>query len=123
RLIVIDRSSAHPVPLPYCTIQLSVPQCGSQFPSLLMQPLGDGSYRPIGAGLSAFYLPDRDLAVTLTFHDAVPQDKLPETAVLTVARPPQHAGQTMRILREQADIPVTTHTFNGQSEALTAEPI
>jgi hypothetical protein len=88
-----------------------------------MQPLGDGSYRPIGTGLSAFYLPDRDLAVTLTFHDAVPQDKLPPTAVLTVAQPPQHAGQTMRILREQADIPVTTRTFNGQTEAVTAQPI
>ncbi|MDB5074440.1 MAG: cytochrome c biosis protein resB [Chloroflexi bacterium] len=123
RLVVIDRSTAHPVPLSYCTIQLSTPQCGSQFPSLLMQPLGDGTYQPIGTGLSAFYLPDRDLAVTLTFRDAVPQDKLPPTAVLTVAKPPQHAGQTMRILKEQVDIPVTTRTFNGQTEAVTAQPI
>jgi cytochrome c biogenesis protein ResB len=123
RLIVIDTHAAHPSPLPYCAIQLSATQCGASFPSLLMQPLGDGSYQPIGPGLSAFYLQSQNLAVTLTFHDPVPQDKLPATAVITVAKPPTKAGETMQILREQADIPVTTHEFNGQPESITAQPI
>jgi cytochrome c biogenesis protein ResB len=88
-----------------------------------MAPAGDGSFNPIGSGLAAFYLPQKDLAVTLTFHDPVPMDKLPATASITVVQPPQKAGQSMRILREQADIPVVRQKFGNQWEMITSRPL
>lgn len=123
RLIAIDTRQSPPKPLPYCVLEDNAQDCSSASAPLLLAPLGDGSYRPIGSGISAFYLPDRDLAVTLTFHDAVPDEHLPATAVMTVARPPQRTGQTMQILKEAADIPVITRTFNGASESVTSVPV
>jgi hypothetical protein len=71
RLIAIDPRQAHPAPLPYCAIEDGKADCSTAFAPLLMAPQGDGSYQPFGAGLSAFYLPSRNLAVTLIFHDPV----------------------------------------------------
>jgi len=122
RLIAIDTRQSPPKPLSYCVLEDNTQSCGGSDP-LLLAPLGDGSYRPIGNGISAFYLPDRDLAVTLTFHDAIPNQKQPPTAVVTVARPPQKIGQAMRILKEAADIPVGTRTFNGTTEQITSTPV
>jgi cytochrome c biogenesis protein ResB len=50
-------------------------------------------------------------------------DNLPATASITVVQPPQAAGQSMRILREQADIPVTRQKFGAQWEMITSRPI
>ncbi|HVA90637.1 MAG TPA: cytochrome c biogenesis protein ResB [Chloroflexota bacterium] len=123
RLIAIDTRQSPPKPLAYCVLEDNTQACGGGSDPLLLAPLGDGSYRPIGSGISAFYLPDRDLAVTLTFHDAIPNQQQPPTAVVTVARPPQKAGQTMRILKEAADIPVGSRTFNGAVEQVTTTPV
>ena len=120
RLLAFD---AKDKPLSYCVLEDMSEDCSTPFAPLILAPMGDGSYRPIGSGISAFYLPDRDLAVTMTFHDAVPKDKLPPTAVLTVAAPPQKTGQSMRILREQADIPVARRQFGGKMEQVTTVPI
>jgi hypothetical protein len=97
--------------------------CTTPFAPLLLSPLGDGSFNPVGGGLAAFYIPQKDLAVTLTFHDPVPADKLAATASITVVQPPQKAGQAMRILREQADIPVVRQEFDNQWELITSQPL
>jgi len=123
RLIAIDTRQAHPVPLPYCVLEDQSQDCTTPFASLLLAPRGDGSYTPIGSGLSAFYLPRQDLAVTLTFHDAVPDARLPPTAAITVGQPPQRTGQRMRLLREQVDIPVGARRFGGQMEQITTTVI
>jgi len=129
RLIAVDTTQASSGVLPYCALQLAIQQCTSPtaditaLPSLLLQPLGDGSYQPVGSDVSAFYLPAQDLAVTLDFHDAVPEDNLPATAVVTVAKPPQTQGQSMQVLREALDDPITTRVFDGRPEMITSQPI
>lgn len=124
RLLAIDTSHGQPALLPYCLLQFSAaPDCSQPSQAMLLQPVGDGSYRPAGATLAAFYLPDQDLAVTLSYHDAVPKQHLTDTAVVTVVRPPQRAGQGMSIVKEALDIPVTKHSFNGKEEMVTASPI
>lgn len=123
RLIAIDPRDPHPAPLGYCAITDNAEDCKTPFAPLLLAPQGDGSYQPIGTGLSAFYLPQRNLAISFSFHDAVPDSKLPATATITVAQPPRGAGSTMRILREAADIPVSPHEFSGRVELVTATPV
>lgn len=123
RLIAIDTSEKPPRALPYCVLEDNTQDCGNGFAPLILAPMGDGSYQPLGKGISAFYLPDRDLAVTLTFHDAVPDQHTGSTAVVTVAKPPQKTGQTMRLLREAADIPVARQEFNGKQEEITSAPV
>ena len=105
---------------PYCLIQLGNTNCSKDFLPMLMVPLGDGSYNPAGGSqLSAFYLPNQKLAISVTTHDPVPLAKLPETVVLTVLRPPAKVGQPMQILKEQADLPVSTRVFNGTEEDIS----
>ena len=124
RLLAIDTSKGKPALLPYCLLQFSsMPDCSQPSQAMLLQPLGDGSYRPAGDTLAAFYLPDQDLAVTLSFHDAVPKQHLPDTAVVTVVRPPQRSGQSMSIVKEALDISVARHSFNGKEELVTDTPI
>jgi cytochrome c biogenesis protein ResB len=123
RLIAIDSSQKPAKVLPYCVLEDNTQQCGNGFAPLILAPLGDGSYQPIGTGISAFYLPDKDLAVSLTFHDAVPDQHTGPTAVVTVAQPPQKQGQTMRLLKEAADVPVGKQEFNGKLEDITSVPI
>ncbi len=73
--------------------------------------------------MAAFYLPDQDLAVTLSFHDAVPEQHLGDLAVITVVRPPRKSGQSMSIVKEALDVPVSLHSFNGRQEMVTDRPI
>jgi cytochrome c biogenesis protein ResB len=116
RLIVLN---AHGQVQPYCLVQLGATDCSKSLDPMLMVPLGDGSYKPVGSSLSAFYLPSQKLVVTLTTHDPVPEANLPTTAVVTVLRPPQNASQGMHLLKVATDLPITTRVFNGTPENIS----
>lgn len=121
-LIALDARSGKPTPLPYCVIQFGGEDCNQA--SLLLEPLGDGSYNPVGGGFAAFYLPRQNIAVSLTYHDPVPMARLPATVVMDVAQPPAPGSKSgMQVLASQADMTISPHRFGGRLEKVTGTPL